>query len=261
MRAIAVAVAITLVVSFDAKADDGCSKDTDCKGERICVQRQCVDSSPTSTSKPADAVPASFQPGPPSATQPRDPSGGAPTATALDTRRRHFGGFIRPDLGLGYVYMSASNNGTDASIKGFAASFGIAAGGAVSENSILAFHFWDVVATNPTVTVGNSTFNNADATLTAIAFGPEYTRYFSDNYYFSITPSLTRVTLATSGNSTDTNWGFGLRAGLGKEWWVGDHWGLGAVGHVSFSANQASGSNAPTWTGWATTVAFSATYN
>jgi hypothetical protein len=261
MRAIAIAVSSALVVSFAAEADDGCSKDTDCKGERICVQRQCVDSSSTSTSKPADAVPASFQPGLPGVAQPRDPSTGAPTVAALDTRRRHFGAFIRPDFGLGYVYMSASSNGTDASIKGFAASFGIAAGGAVSENSILAFHFWDVVSTNPTVTVGNFTVTNANATLTAIAVGPEYTRYFSDNYYFSITPSLTRATLATTGNSGDTNWGFGLRAGLGKEWWVGDHWGLGAVGHFSFSANQDSGSNPPTWTGWAATVAFSATYN
>ena len=26
-----------------AEADSGCSKDTDCKGERICVERQCAD--------------------------------------------------------------------------------------------------------------------------------------------------------------------------------------------------------------------------
>jgi hypothetical protein len=42
---------------------------------------------------------------------------------------------------------------------------------------------------------------------------------------------------------------------------VDDHWGLGVAGHLSFSVNQASGANAPTWTGWGATNAFSATYN
>src|SRR5207302_2959767 len=138
MRAFAMAVSCALVVSFASEADDGCSKDTDCKGERICVQRQCVDSASRPDSKPADAVPASFQPGSPGAAQPRDPSTGAPTAAPLNTWRRHFGAFIRPDLGFGYVYTSASSNGTDASIKGLAGSFGFAAGAAVSENNILA---------------------------------------------------------------------------------------------------------------------------
>ena len=63
------------------------------------------------------------------------------------------------------------------------------------------------------------------------------------------------------GTSNDTNWGFGLRAALGKEWWVSDHWGLGIAGHVSLTVNQDSGTNPPTWTGLGATVAFSATYN
>jgi hypothetical protein len=257
MRALGILTAFALLVSFAAAAEDGCSKDTDCKGQRICVQKECVDPSAPAPSSASGPIPASFQPAPLTPGQPP----GTSSAAALDTRHRHLGGFVRPDLGFGYVYMSASSNGTDASIKGLAGSFGVAAGGALSENSILAFHFWDVVATNPTVTVGGFAPSNADATLTIIAFGPEYTRYFGDNLYFSITPSLSRATLSTGGNSSDTNWGFGLRAGLGKEWWVSDHWALGAVGHLTFSANQDSGSNPPTWTGWGGTVAFSATYN
>src|SRR2546428_4983252 len=114
------------------------------------------------------------------------------------------------------------------------ATFGIAVGGALSENNILAFHVWDVVATNPTISAGGSTFRNADATVTLIAFGPEYTVYTKDNIYFALTPSLTRGTLSTSGRSSDTNWGFGLRGAVGKEWWVGDHLGLGVAGHLSF---------------------------
>jgi hypothetical protein len=254
MRALGMIVASALLTSFGAAAEDGCSKDTDCKGERICVQKQCVDPSATAA---ATTAPAAYQPVPVSPAQPPAP----PSAAAFDTRRRHFGFFIRPDLGFGYLYMSTSSNGTDASIKGVAGSFGVAAGAALSENSILAFHIWDLGATNPTFSSGGFSSSNANATLTVFAFGPEYTRYFADNFYFSITPSLSRATIDFNGSSGDTNWGFGLRAGLGKEWWVSDHWGLGVVGQLSFTANQDSGSNAPTWTGWGGTVAFSATYN
>jgi hypothetical protein len=30
-------------VAMAARAEEGCGKDIECKGERICVQRQCVD--------------------------------------------------------------------------------------------------------------------------------------------------------------------------------------------------------------------------
>jgi hypothetical protein len=180
--------------------------------------------------------------------------------STLDTRR-HLGVFVRPDLGFGYFRASGSADGVDASISGSAASAGIAVGGALFENSILAFHIWDIVLTNPTYSSGGTTTGKIDATFTLIAFGPEYTTYTADNLYFSVTPSLTRGTVSSQGSSSDTDWGFGLRATLGKEWWVSDHWGLGIAGHVSLSLNRLPGTDAPTWTGWGATIAFSATYN
>jgi hypothetical protein len=254
-----------LMTTMAAFADDGCSKDTDCKGERICVQRTCIEPPPgppqqnagqgIATPPPANAAPAGYAPATPSALPPAVAPYGP--RQAFDTRHRHFGGFLRPDLGFGYYTTSASANGSSASMSGFAGTFGLAAGGALSENNILAAHLWDTVVRNPTLSSpGFSGTANGD--LTMWAFGPEYTHYTADNLYFSISPSLSR--LSTSDGS-DTDWGFGLRAALGKEWWVSDHWALGAVGHVSFSVNDAPGGNGPTWTSWALTVAFSATYN
>jgi hypothetical protein len=54
-----------------------------------------------------------------------------------------------------------------------------------------------------------------------------------------------------------------MRLSFGKEWWVGDHWGLGAVGHLGFSTNQdpLSGGGSNTMTTWNFGIAFSATYN
>jgi hypothetical protein len=154
---------------------------------------------------------------------------------------------------------SASSGGTDVTIKGLAGTFGFAAGGALSENNILAFHVWDAVLSNPTFESGGLS-GPANGDVTLFALGPEYTFYSERNVYFSISPSLTRLH-ASGGWSSDTDWGFGIRAALGKEWWAGDHWGLGVVGHLSASWNQDSGSGSPTWSTWAATIAFSATYN
>ena len=148
----------------------------------------------------------------------------------------------------------------DANVNGVAGTFGFAAGGALSENNILAVHLWDVVVSDPSVSVGGSS-GSANGTIALVAIGPEYTVYSKENYYFSISPAVSRLSTESSGSSGDTNWGFALRTAVGKEWWVADHWGLGVVGHLSMSFNQDRGSNAPTWTTWAFTVAFSATYN
>jgi hypothetical protein len=171
--------------------------------------------------------------------------------------RRHLGGFLRPDLGVGYVAMRTSD---DATLSGFAETFGFAAGASLSENSILALHVWEAVVRNPSMSMGG-TSANGNSTATLLAIGPEYTAYTKSNFYVSISPALTRISVETNGISGATNWGLGMRASLGKEWWAGEHWGLGVVGQLSVSLNQDSGQNAPTWTAWATTVSFSATYN
>lgn len=177
---------------------------------------------------------------------------------AQQQSHRHVGGFLRPDLGVGYIAMRTSD---DATLSGIAGTLGFAAGAAVSENSILALHVWSAVVKDPSLSMAGAS-GSGSSTVTLIAAGPEYTSYSKDNFYFSISPSLTRITIVeTNGVSGATNWGVGLRAAVGKEWWAGEHWGLGVVGQLSLSLNEDSGPNAPTWTTWATTVAFSATYN
>jgi hypothetical protein len=168
------------------------------------------------------------------------------------TYRRHFGFYIRPDLGFGYM---ASNLATQ-TYSGFAGLAGVAIGGAIEENSILAVHIIDSVVQNPNLSSGGSL---SDSTMVLWGIGPQYTRYFMPtNMYVSATAALTRVSLDRFGTTGATNLGFGTRLALGKEWWVGDHWGLGAVGHLSYSANV---DGSYTMTTYAVGIAFSATYN
>ena len=178
-------------------------------------------------------------------------------APLAESAHRHAGTFLRPDLGVGYLAMSTSDGAT---LTGFAETYGAAAGVSITERSILALHVWEAVVRNPSMSMGGS-WGGANSSATLLAIGPEYTAYSKDNFFFSLSPSLTRILVETNGITGATNWGLGMRAAIGKEWWAGEHWGLGVVGQLSVSLNQDSGPDAPTWTAWATTVAFSATYN
>jgi hypothetical protein len=183
-----------------------------------------------------------------------------PSRSGFDsTYRRHFGFYIRPDLGFGYQTSSEAG----ITISGVAASIGIAIGGAISENSILAGHIFGSSVPNPSVSTPSGSGTATDTSFTMSGIGVQYTRYFMpSNVYLSTTLGLTRMRSSTPSGDFDSETGIGGRIGVGKEWWVGDHWGLGLVGHLSFSANQdqgASGSN--TLSTWSFAVAFSATYN
>lgn len=194
------------------------------------------------------------------------PASSMPVAPPGDaTAHRHFGFFLRPDLGAGYMMTSEPTGTTsgDLNISGPAGVFGFAIGGAVAENVILAAHLYDGVVVNPNVSFSSGqSVIASNSSLTMFGMGPEFTYYFMPtNVYFSGTLALTRMALTANGRDSSSNVGFGTRLAVGKEWWVGDHWALGFVGHASSSWNKDSGGSSPTLTTWVYAVAFSATYN
>jgi hypothetical protein len=185
------------------------------------------------------------------------------------TIHRHFGFYIRPDLGLGYLSASEDGaNGTSFTLSGLTGLGGLAIGGAIAENNILAVHIIDAVVTSPSISLTvNGATNSATAnngTVNMWGIGPEYTVYYMPyNIYTSATIALTKMRLTINNNSSDTDWGLGVRASIGKEWWVSDHWGLGLVGHVGYNSNGDPSSSGTTYTlsTWTGGLAFSATYN
>src|SRR5438445_11707132 len=65
---------MVFVSAAAARGEEGCTKDTDCKGERICVQRLCV----------APATQAALPPPVPAALPPPVPAGDAAPAAYRD---------------------------------------------------------------------------------------------------------------------------------------------------------------------------------
>jgi hypothetical protein len=191
----------------------------------------------------------------------------AQTGQPVDnTVHRHLGFFIRPDLGFGYMSVSepTGTSSGDMTISGAAGLFGVVIGGAVSENIIVAGHIFDAVIVKPNISFSSGGSGSpSDTQLGLFGIGPDFTYYWMpSNVYLTATLALTRVTLTVNGQDSNSEYGIGGRVGLGKEWWVSDHWGLGIAGHLSFSTNKDSGtSNPPTLSSWALGATFSATYN
>ncbi len=194
-----------------------------------------------------------------------DPPPDAPQLAppAESTARRHLGFFLRLDSGLGYLGSSASQGGVDLSISGFAIPTGVAVGWAVAENFILAGDLWASVAISPSVNAGGQSAPSvADSSLVLEGIGLNLTYYFMPhNAYVSVTPSVVVTALNVKGVSYSTQTGFGGKVCVGKEWWVGDHWGLGVAAQFHFGINKDNGTNPPTWTSLGGGLAFSATLN
>jgi hypothetical protein len=184
-----------------------------------------------------------------------------PPPVPESTARRHKGFFLRLDGGFGYGSSSATQAGWSASISGASSQFGVAVGGAVAENVILAGDVWGGVLFSPSVTINGRT-GTLSASASLVGFGPQFTYYFMPpNVYLSLTPAITVVSLTYNGSSANTKAGFGTKIAVGKEWWVGAQWGLGIAGQFLMSFNVDEGTTPPTWSTFGGGVSFSATYN
>jgi hypothetical protein len=184
-------------------------------------------------------------------------------ARAGPAPRAHDGLFLQLDLGGGAFSTEASD--IDTEMSGGAGQFSFALGGAVRENFIIAGQLWLTTASDPDVKtpIGDGTL---DGSVNLVGIGPNITYYFMPvNIYVSATPSFTRLTVDGPGDGDgSTEGGFGLRLAVGKEWFLGDNFGLGLNAQAAFASNDdkddGTGSP-PTWSSKWFGLALSLTFN
>ncbi len=213
---------------------------------------------------PPESPPPQALPPPPPAPPPPQVFMPPPPAPApqpyYSTVHRHLGFALRLDGGLGYTNSSESVYGME--MKGGSGTFGLVVGGALAENLILGADIWGTSAPSPTITVGSSSFSTTDVSFGLTGIGVNVTYYFMPaNVYVSLSPSIASLSLTSGGVSASTKNGFGMKMAVGKEWWAGDHWGLGAAAQFFFASNEDQGTNPSTFSTNAFAIAFSATYN
>jgi len=184
-------------------------------------------------------------------------------APAADpTAHRHLGWMFRLDLGADYLKTSASQDGESLSLSGPGVSAGIVIGHAVAEDWLLGLDIWGLSSFSPSLSTGGASAATR-GTLALTGFGLNATHYFTPaNVYVSLSPSATVLSMRSGDGdaSASTHVGFGGRLDVGKEWWVGDHWGVGVAAQLALAVNKDKGGG-PTWTTVGGAVVLSATYN
>jgi len=133
---------------------------------------------------------------------------------------------IRPDWTLLLHQPRQSRSRLERDGDGFRGHFGFAAGGAISENNILAVAFLGHGLTSPTASSeGRRHGSTVPVTLWAIV--PLYIPLHERQLVLSSRPSLSRMSVSSGGNTANTTFGFGACRLPGMSGWVSDHWGLG----------------------------------
>ena len=183
-------------------------------------------------------------------------------APALAGPRDHLDGFFMRLSAGGGTASSKIEDGTDeAEISGTAGDINFAFGGIVAPNLALHGTLYGWSLSDPDLEV-NGVTGTLEGDVTAAALGAGLTYYLMPaNVYFSGSLGIGRLTVDGPGNfDGDTDRGLMLDVTVGKEWWVGDGWGLGVAGGMTYHS-FGDGDVPENWSGTSFTLRFSATMN
>src|SRR5262245_38900549 len=183
-----------------------------------------------------------------------------PYATAGQPRT-HDGLFLRLSGGVAFANTSIeANNGDEFEVGDMGGHGNFAIGGTIGNNLILHGTLWGWDISDVDLEVNEQEVNtNADVSLGAVGGGLTY--YFEpSNIYLSGSIGVGQLSFGDSGGLEDSDTGLAADVLLGKEWWVGNSWGLGIAGDINYHSMPQDGVD-DNWNGLSLGVLFSATLN
>jgi len=180
----------------------------------------------------------------------------------------HDGFFLRMLYGVGYAELVEKDVlGSDMTYSGESGALRFQIGGTVSENLILYGEFGGVMQFDPELEWLGQSVSTSDITVSVFDFGGGVTYYLMpSNFYFSLSLHTSQASIESNGNTGESEYGFGLNAMVGKEWWVGEQWALGVSIYGYYSTMKDEGTIEETnyeydINNFSVGVMFSATYN
>lgn len=191
-------------------------------------------------------------------------------ARAENLPREHDGGFfLRLSAGVGTaktkvenVDILADGNPQDLEFSGTSGDVNFAIGAVVAPN--LAVHAtlagWSV--TDPEVDFGpvSLELDNVEMSLSMVGAGVTY-YLMPTNVYLSGSLGAATLTTKFEGDEEESDTGLGIDLTVGKEWWVGSRWGLGAALGANFHSVPSGEDDVEDFTGTSFAARFSATFN
>lgn len=155
----------------------------------------------------------------------------------------HDGFFLRMLLGFGQTdFTEEMDYGGDLKMSGVGTELRFQIGGCVSENLILYGEFGGVVVMGPNIEWAGNTTSSDNSSLSISEFGGGITYYFMpENIYLSLSAVLPMATIEFNNTKGESNIGYGLFLSAGKEWWIGEQWGLGVALYGSYGSMKDKG--------------------
>ncbi|MFH1842878.1 MAG: hypothetical protein ABIF77_06695 [bacterium] len=176
------------------------------------------------------------------------------------------GFFLRMSAGGGSAGTKLEVGGEFVEFTGTCGDINFAIGGIVSPNLALHGTIYGWVVSDPDLEIRSTelstagpTPTNSDLTMGAVGIGMTYW-FMPANLYLSTTIGSAGLTLEAAGLEYNWDRGLALDVTLGKEWWVGDAWGIGVAGGVIYHSLPETGIN-ENWSGTSFAIRFTATHN
>ena len=180
----------------------------------------------------------------------------------------HDGFFLRMLYGFGDAELTEKDVlGSDMTFSGFGQAIRFQVGGTVAENLILYGEFGGVMQFDPDLEYMGQSGTATDVTVSTFDLGGGITYYWMpSNIYFSISLLTSQATFEYKNIKGESQFGFGINGMIGKEWWVGEQWALGAALYGYYCTMKDEGSidgvnYSSDINSYSIGVMFSATYN
>jgi hypothetical protein len=177
----------------------------------------------------------------------------------------HDGLYMQFTPGVGVAATAAKlDDGSTVSLAGAGGSFGIAIGAALSHNWILAADLSGTSVFGPTFKKGDMEVKTDDDIKWNTAYVGAMAAYYVMPINLRISGGLGALRMALDVPHMDltrSNFGVAAKLGVGKEWWLGNHWGLGVNLEAVAGAIPDDSTSGKGWGFFSTDLAVSATYN
>lgn len=175
----------------------------------------------------------------------------------------HDGFFLRMLYGIGYAELVEKDVlGSDMMFSGSSQALRIQIGGTISDNLIAYGEFGGVILIEPELEWMGQSATASDIIVSVFDFGGGVTYYLMpSNFYFSLSIHTSQASLEYNGNTSESDYGFGINGMIGKEWWIGNDWALGTAVYGYYSTMNDKGDYENEINSFSVGIMFSATYN
>ena len=175
----------------------------------------------------------------------------------------HDGFLLRLSLGFGYESLGIDDgDGTTIDISGFGVGSSIGIGGMVAENLAINADLFASTVFSPNVSQNGVELGEAnDSSISLAGLGVGVTYWVMPlNLYLAGSFGLGQASINVEGTTFEADWGLAINALVGKEFWVGNEWGIGLAAQLIWS-NVPTEVDSADASYLAFNILFSATYN